>query len=116
MRNKLIALFVTVAAAGAVLVAPALAASTAKVKISDNKFTAKKLTVKPGTKVTWTWSGSHPHNVTAVSVPKGAKKFASNTLTGKGTFSQALTKPGTYKLECTIHVASGMTMTITVKK
>ncbi len=61
------------------------------------------MTVKKGTKVTWKWTGKLPHNVTVIS---GPKKFHSATQT-KGSFAQTLTKPGTYKIVCTIHQALG---------
>lgn len=90
---------------------PATAAKTVKVKVVDNAFSKKKLTVKRGTKVKWVWSNTqHPHNVTVVS---GPRKFSSKTQT-KGSFTKKLTKKGTYKIVCTLH-SSVMKMTIKVK-
>jgi plastocyanin len=109
-RSVIALLALTICAAIAV---PALAA-TKSVKVQDNSFGPKTLTVKKGTKVTWKWSGMNPHNVTVTSAPKGAKKFHSKTQTS-GSFSQTLSKPGTYKIVCTIHQSLGMIMTVKVK-
>ena len=112
MRKSLLALVLVVVAAGAAFVVPALAASSKTVTVGDSFFKAKSLTVKKGTKVTWKWTGALPHNVT---VQKGPKKFASKTQTS-GSFSQTLTKPGTYQIVCTIHKSLGMVMTLKVTK
>jgi plastocyanin len=111
LKKTLTALALTVVAAVAAFVVPALAA-TKTVTVKDSAFAPKSVTVKKGTKVTWKWTGTLPHNVTVTS---GPKKFHSATQT-KGSFSQTLTKPGTYKIVCTIHQALGMTMTVKVTK
>ena len=111
MRKSLLALALVVMAATAVFVVPALAASKT-VTVGDNFFKSNKLTVKKGTKVTWKWNGKFPHNVTVTS---GPTKFHSATQTS-GSFAKTLSKPGTYKIVCTIHQALGMTMTIKVTK
>ena len=110
MKRYLAALLV-VAVAAAIAV-PALGAATKTVKVLDFKFSPKTLTVKKGTKVTWKWGGAAGHNVTVTS---GPKKFHSALMTS-GTFSQTLTKPGTYQIVCTIHKALGMVMTLKVTK
>jgi plastocyanin len=92
------------------LAVPALAA-TRSVKVGDNFFVKKggaTVSVAKGTKVTWRFSGSNPHNVTVTS---GPSKFASSTRSS-GTFSRTLTRAGTYKIVCTIH--DGMKMTLKV--
>jgi plastocyanin len=114
--KKYLALLAAVAVVvGAVIAVPAMAASTKTVKVLDFKFTPKTLTVKKGTKINWQWGGKVLHNVTLTKGPKGAKKFASKTV-AKGSFAQTLTKPGTYQVVCTLHVALGMVMTIKVTK
>jgi len=112
--KKLVALIVAVALVGAVaaLSVPAMAGPTKTVKVLDFKFTPKKLTVRKGTKVTWKWGGAVQHNVTVLT---GPRKFASKTIT-KGSFSQTLTKPGTYNIVCTLHTSVGMVMTLKVTK
>jgi plastocyanin len=109
--KKTLTVLALVATTGVTAIAvPALAASSAKVKVADDMFVKSKLTVKKGTKVTWNWTGAQPHNVTVTS---GPAKFHSKTQT-KGTFSETLKKPGTYKIVCTIHQSLGMVMTIKV--
>ena len=90
---------------------PAAAAKSAPGQISmidALKFTPAAITVKVGQKITWTNTGSIPHNVVA---EKGAT-FQSDTF-GKGkTFSYTPTKAGTISYVCTIH--PGMEGTVTV--
>jgi plastocyanin len=101
----------TLAAGGAVAI-PALAATTS-VKVGDNYFVkdgGAKVTVKKGTTVKWAFKGKSVHNVT---VKSGPAKFHSRNLSS-GTYSQKLTKAGTYRIYCTIHGAA-MSMTLVVK-
>jgi plastocyanin len=112
MKKYIAVLAAAAITAGAVIAVPALGAATKTVKVTDFKFSPKTLTVKKGTKVTWKWGGAVIHNVT---VTKGPKKFASKTIS-KGSFSQTLTKPGTYNIVCTIHQSQGMVMTLKVTK
>jgi plastocyanin len=104
----------TVAACSAALAVPAFAA-TKSVKIGDIFFVKKgsknpTVSVKAGSTVKWTWTGSQPHNVT---VKSGPSKFHSKIQT-KGSFSQKLTKKGTYKIFCSVHGAAMQSMTIKV--
>jgi len=82
--------------------APAASAGPAggatSAKIIDFGFTPATLTVKPGTTVTWTNTGSASHTVTA-----DDGSFASGTLAGGATFSQTFAKAGTYAYHCSIH-------------
>jgi plastocyanin len=112
--RKLIVL-ATVAVATAVIAVPAFAATTT-VKIGDIWFISKaknhgKITVKKGTTVKWTWTGKFPHNVT---VQSGPAKFHSKTQM-KGSYSEKLTKAGTYKIFCSVHSAKAQSMTVVVK-
>ena len=108
--KKVLALVLVVALAGVAgaVAIPAFAA-TNTVKIGDNFFKPKRLTIKRGTTVRWKWTGSAPHNVT---VTKGPKKFHSPTKTS-GTFKATPHTKGTYHIVCTIH--AGMTMTLKVR-
>jgi plastocyanin len=116
MRKFLV--LATVAVCSAALAVPALAA-TKPVKIGDTFFVSKgakpTITVKAGTTVKWTYvkSGTMAHNVTVTS---GPKKFHSKTLKPGASFSQKVTKPGTYKIVCTFHKVLGQTMTLKVTK
>ena len=114
---------VAAAALGGALVAPhAVGAAKKKprprtVDVADNYYAPARLTVRPGTKVTWKWPAylGDSHDVTTGKVPKGAKKFASAPYAAGAKFSRTFTKPGRYQLYCTFHETE-MTMTITVKK
>lgn len=115
--RKLIAL-ATVAVATAIFAVPAFAA-TKSVKIGDFYFGSKgakpTVTAKVGDTVKWSYakSGKAAHNVT---VKSGPVKFKSKTLKPGSSFSQKLTKAGTYKIVCTFHVGQGQTMTLKVSK
>jgi plastocyanin len=61
-------------------------------------FSPATLTVKTGTKVTWTNNDSVTHTVTA---DQGA--FDSGDLSPGSSFSFMFTKAGTYKYHCNIH-------------
>ena len=107
--KKLLALVLVVALAGVAgaVAIPAFAA-TRTVKLGDNFFKPTKVSVKAGTKVTWKWTGSNPHNVTVTS---GPKKFHSKTQTS-GSFTAIPHKKGTYNIVCTVH---GFTMKLVVR-
>jgi len=84
-------------------------ASPTGIKIKDNYFNPKSLTIRRGTKVTWTWDGVKYHNVT---VKSGPVKFGSRTQV-RGTFSWTFKRRGVYHLYCTIH--HNMKMTVVVR-
>ena len=105
---KRLLVLVVVAAVAAAAAIPAFGA-TRTVKIGDNFFSPRTVSVKRGTKVVWRWTGTAPHNVT---VTRGPKKFHSRTQTS-GTFKAIPHTKGTYKIVCTIH--AGMAMTLKVR-
>jgi plastocyanin len=78
------------------------------VAIANFAFSPASLTVKVGTKVTWTNNDSTAHTVTA---DQGA--FDSQTVDPGGTFSFTFNHAGTFTYHCAIH--SSMTATITVQ-
>ena len=93
----------------------AKASKGATISVRDNFFSPRSRTVARGTKVTWRWRGSNAHNVKFRKVPSGASKRGSSTQSS-GRFARSLTKKGTYKYVCTIHLSSdGMRGTITVR-
>jgi len=108
--KKVLALVLVVALAGVAgaVAIPAFAA-TRTVKLGDNFFKPRSVSVKRGTKVVFKWTGSAPHNVTVTS---GPKKFHSKTQT-KGSYKVTPHTKGTYRIVCTIH--AGMTMTLKVR-
>jgi plastocyanin len=68
------------------------------VSIANFAFSPASLTVKVGTKVSWTNHDTVTHTVTA---DKGA--FNSGPLAPGSTFSFTFTKAGTYSYHCNIH-------------
>jgi plastocyanin len=100
----------TLALALALLGAAPAAAATKTVKVGDDFFRSKSITVSKGTTVKWKWIGSRQHNVT---VQKGPRHFRSD-LKRSGTFKRTLSRRGTYKIICSIH-APDMRMTIKVQ-
>jgi plastocyanin len=114
-RPVLIAVLAGVALLSA---APAQAGKRKTVRIYDNYYLADSLTVKTGTTITWKWPGYEEagdvHDVKLKSGPKGVKKFHSEAASTDYSFKRKLTKPGKYKIVCTLH--EEMRMTIRVKR
>jgi plastocyanin len=108
--RRALALLIAVIAVVACSAVAALAAASAQVKVADNYFSVKRLTVGDGAKVTWKWTGVLYHNVTVL---HGPARFSSRTQAA-GTFSHVFSKPGTYTLYCTIHPKT-MQMVVVVK-
>lgn len=76
------------------------------------KFDPGTLTVKVGTKVTWTNSTSSPH--TATSDAGAPASFDSGPIdASSGTFSFTFTKPGTYNYHCDFHSYMHATIVVT---
>ena len=105
-------------ASGGATVMPAPASSAAAaanpatgdtVAIQNFAFTPQTLTVKAGTKVTWTNSDSAPHTVTSTDGPSTSASptglFDSGQLASGASYSFTFTKAGTYFYECTIHAS-----------
>jgi plastocyanin len=88
--RKLIVLAALVALAIAAI--PAFAA-TKTVKVDDNFFSPKTVTVKKGSKIRFRWVGDAPHNVKGAGINIGTRSSGSKTITVK--------KGG--KFVCTIH-------------
>lgn len=72
---------------------------TANVTIQNFAFHPSSLTVKAGTKVTFTNEDTTPHTTTATST----KGFDSGALSKGQSYTMTFTKPGTYSYICTIH-------------
>ena len=85
-----------------------------RISILDNAFVrgheGPRLTVRPGTVVTWRWRSQSSHNVT---VRSGPVRFRSPTRS-RGVFARRLTRVGTYRIVCTLH-SPGMGMTVVVR-
>jgi plastocyanin len=99
--------------------APAQAAKTPKktIRIGDNYYLPDAVKVKRGTVVTWKWPGfdmaGDVHDVKLKSGPKGVKKFHSEPASTDYSFKRKLSKPGKYKIVCTLHTYMTGTITAT---
>jgi len=97
------------ALAGGVLVASAESPAPSAVSIDNFFFTPQKLTVKAGTKITWTNKDDIPHGIASAN-----NAFAkSQALDTDDSFSFTFTTPGTYQYFCYLH--PHMTGTIVVE-
>lgn len=85
---------------------------TTNVTIGDDFFSPASVAISAGDSVKWNWSGIAPHNSTSTSVPS---LWGSPTMTGSGSFTFTFANGGTYPYECTIHVAFGMTGSVSVQ-
>lgn len=92
------------------------ASATKTVKVADNFYSPKKLTVAKGTTIKWTWSNRNAdsHDVFLNKRPKGVKRFQSPPAATFFSYKRKLGKAGTYKILCTFH--ENMTMRIDVKR
>ena len=81
-----------------------------EVAVRDDRFTDARLTIAPGTTVTWTHKGNNLHTISATD---GA--WDSGTLQRGDTFSFTFTEPGVYSYLCRQHLLQGMRGTITVE-
>lgn len=80
------------------------------VAIKNFAFAPAALTVKAGTKVTWTNQDSDAHTVTSAG---SGGPLSSPALDTGGTFSFTFTEAGTYRYLCTIHPFMTATVTVT---
>jgi plastocyanin len=91
--------------------APTGPISTAKSTIvGDFKYGSERVSLKRGTTFTWRFLGQFQHDVTVVGGPEGFSAPWSLT----GVFTHRFTKPGTYRLFCSLHPAK-MVQQITVR-
>jgi plastocyanin len=102
--RKLLALSLPLALVAAALAGgQAIARPQTSVKVGDDYFVrdsgSPKLSVRPGTRVTFRWKGSSLHNVHVLSGPRTFK----STYKRSGTYSKVLSAKGTYKIVCDIH-------------
>ena len=112
-------LVASLAIAGAALAAApavALAPKPRTVTLADNYYLPAKLTVKPGTRITWRWGDEafDVHDVRLKRAPRGVTKWQSDPATAGFVFKRRLRKPGRYRIVCTLH--HEMTMTIRVRR
>lgn len=77
------------------------------VEIRDYAYSPNDLTVRPGTKVTWTNRDSAPHDATA-----DDKSWKTDILADGDVGSMTLDTPGTYQYHCSIHPYMKGTITV----
>jgi plastocyanin len=78
--------------------------------VGDYLFGNQRVSIRRGTTFTWRFVGSDQHDVTLASGPVG---FASPSLQ-RGRYSHRFTRPGTYRLFCSLH-PTRMTQIVTVR-
>lgn len=80
----------------------------------DNQFNDQVVTVKVGSKITWSNDGRNDHNIAGVG--DAPFKVATEAFKPKATYTAVATTPGTYTYYCTIHgtETKGMTGTVQV--
>lgn len=88
---------------------PSKAVETDTVSIKNFAFSPVNISVKAGTKVTWTNNDSAAHTVTETDGKTGP---SSDNLNNGDSYSFTFTKPGIYHYDCAIH--PNMTGTVTV--
>ena len=86
-------------------------ATEVKIKIADLAFDPPTVTVRAGTKVTWTNQDEVPHTVTSTTKPRVLESHALDT---NDSFSHVFKEPGTYKYFCKVHPK--MAGTVVVKE
>lgn len=84
------------------------AVQTSQVTISNFSFNPSSVTVKKGTKVTWTNNDNVPH---AVNSDNGI--FNSQTMQPGDSFSFTFTEAGSYPYNCSIHPNMKATIVVT---
>ncbi len=76
--------------------------------VGDYAFGAQRVSLRRGSVFTWRFFGGVEHDVTLASGPVG---FASPSM-ARGTYSFRFTRPGTYRLFCSLHPARMTQMVI----
>jgi len=87
------------AAANGATPSSAAPVATSAVTIDNFSFSPAAITVKAGTRVTWTNRDEEPHSVVSSEEPMHSPTLAGNATT----FSHTFAKPGTYHYNCGIH-------------
>jgi plastocyanin len=95
---------------GAAASSNAVAVTGNRVDIKNFAFAPAMLTVKVGTKVTWTNQDSDAHTVTS---KNNSAPLSSPALNTGQSYSYTFTKPGSYSYLCTIHPFMTATVVVT---
>ncbi|HVR82797.1 MAG TPA: cupredoxin family copper-binding protein [Planctomycetota bacterium] len=75
-------------------------ASDVQVRIEDFKFEPARITISPGTKVTWVNKDDEPHSATSSEKPK---RFDSGVLDSDKSYSFTFTEQGSFSYFCKLH-------------
>jgi plastocyanin len=76
---------------------------TNTVRMIDYNFTPQRITIEAGSKVSFTNSGSQPHNAAGADAGGGGGDWDTGMLTGGETATVTFNRPGTYNYTCTPH-------------
>jgi plastocyanin len=82
---------------------PSSAVEVAKVRMKDNFFMPRRITVEKGTRVRWVNRGTNPHTTTSAT-----GLWDSQTLDPGEAFSRRFGRRGAFRYVCSIHVDEGM--------
>ena len=75
----------------------------ASIGVDGLDFVPETLEVSTGTEVTWSWSGSVPHNAVARD-----GSFTSGEAVNNDTLTHTFNTAGTYEYVCEVHESAGM--------
>jgi len=91
----------------------------ARVKIADDYFAPRRVTVKRCAKIKWRWlpGNLHVHDVTLLRAPPKVRKrdFKSGTGSIGLKFTRRLERPGKYRFVCSVH-RTVMKLTIVLRR
>lgn len=71
------------------------AMATTEVSVADNRFEPRVIEIAAGDTVTWTWSGSAPHDVDG--------EECQSELQSSGSFQHTFDTPGEFEYVCNVH-------------
>jgi plastocyanin len=91
--------------------APASGRATKTVEVGDDFFGPTSLSINTGTKVAFNWTGEDKHDVVKKKGP-GPSFSSSRTRADGVNLTHKFTKPGTYRIICTVHDSMKMTIDV----
>ena len=88
------------------------AADVDKVQIKDFKYAPVAISVKVGTKITWTNGDSAPHTATSGTSPNPDRAFDTDIITKGQSKTITASERGTFKYYCALHPFMQATVTV----
>lgn len=91
---------------------------TGTVRVLDNRFSPRDVTIAVGDSVTWSWEGAGSHSVTQGTTDDPSEdpgRLFDSGIQSSGTFGFRFTSAGTVPYFCRPHLSAGMTGTVTVQ-